>query len=329
MKAIVVEKPGSPDVLQLRDLPIPQAKPGWVLIAVKAFGLNRSELITRQGHSGDAVTFPRVLGIECVGEVVEAPGSDLKPGQKVAAAMGGMGRQFDGSYAEYTLLPRSQVMPIDTTLSWVDFAALPETYLTAWGVLKDAIDVQPGQTIFVRGGTSSVGRAAIDILKDMDCTIITSTRSESKRHILQAAGAQHVLVAGGNAAEQVRAIAPNGVDGVVELVGSYSAIMDSLQMTRRRGVVSMVGFLGGEWEYPFAWMPPTVRLTLYSSEEVEQHTHAPVLQEIVRRVEAGRYHANIDLVFALDEIVEAHRVMESNGAAGKLVVRVQPDSSLL
>lgn len=322
MRAVVAEQPGFPEVLQIKEIPKPEPSDGWVLIRVHAFGLNRSELYSRQGHSGDAVTFPRVLGIECVGEVVAAPNTDLQIGQKVAAVMGNMGRLYDGGYAEYTLVPRSQVMAIETALSWTDFAAIPETYITAWGVLMEAIDVQSGQTILVRGGTSSVGRATIDILKDMDCMVIATTRSEKKRYILEQAGVDYVLVANGDIASDVRDIVPGGVDGVVELVGSYDAIMDSLQATKRRGVVSLVGFLGDEWEYGFPWMPSTVRLTLYSSEEVEQITYTPILQEIVRRVEARRYNPNIDRIFSLNEIVEAHRIMENSAAAGKLVVKV-------
>ena len=323
MKAIVAEKPGPPNVLKIKDIPIPEAKNGWVLVKVRGFGLNRSEMYSRQGHSGDAVTFPRILGIECVGEVVEAPNSDLKAGQKIAAVMGNMGRLYDGGYAEYTLLPRSQVMPIETTLSWTDFAAIPEMYITAWGVLFEAIQVQPEQTILVRGGTSSVGRAIIEILKDMNCTVITTTRSEKKKLILEQAGADYIIVSGGAIAGQVREIVPDGVGGVVELVGSFEAIMDSLRTTRRRGVVSLVGFLGDEWEYGFPWMPSTVRLTLYASEEVEHTHYTPILQEIVKRVETGRYSTNIHRVFQLDEIVEAHEIMENSKAAGKLVVEVK------
>src|SRR5271156_2066028 len=105
MQAVVVHEPGGPEVLKLEERPIPDPSSGWVLIRVRAFGLNRSELITRAGGSGDAVRFPRVLGIECAGEVVEAPGSDLRRGERVIAAMGGMGRDFDGGYAQYTLVP--------------------------------------------------------------------------------------------------------------------------------------------------------------------------------------------------------------------------------
>lgn len=277
-------------------------------------------MYTRQGHSGGAVTLPRVLGIECVGEVVEAPESDLQVGQKVAAAMGNMGRFYDGGYAEYALIPRSQIMPIETTLPWADFGAIPETYITAWGIVIEALDTQAGETVLVRGGTSSVGRAAIDILKDMNCTVITTTRSETKAEVLRAAGADHVIIDTGEIVAQIREIVPNGVHRAVELVGRFSTIQDSLNATAPRGIVGLVGFLGDEWDYGLPWPPSTVRLTIYSSETVTTEVYTPILQEIVKRVEAGRYKPNIFRTFDFDEVVEAHRIMEESRASGKLVV---------
>src|SRR5436190_16936393 len=137
MRAVVVRRPGGPEVLRLEERPIPAARPGWVGVRVRAFGLNHSELITRAGGSGDAVRFPRVLGIECVGEVAEAPDSDLEAGRRVVAVMGGMGRDYDGGYAQYALLPASQVMPVDTTLDWPELGAIPESFGTAWGALAE------------------------------------------------------------------------------------------------------------------------------------------------------------------------------------------------
>ncbi len=185
-----------PEVLEYREIPVPKPRPDWVLIRIKAFGLNRSELHTRLGHSGNAIPFPRVLGIECVGEVVDARESDLQPGQQVAATMGGMGRRFDDSFAEYTLVPPSQVFPVETTLDWADFPALPLSYLTAWGFVVESIGVRPGQGVRVRGATSSVGLAAINILRQMDCTIIATTRSEAKGGHLLASGATHSTLHG-------------------------------------------------------------------------------------------------------------------------------------
>lgn len=324
MKAYVIHQPGGVKALQLQEIPIPAVKPGWVLIRVKAFGLNRAEVMTRQGHSGAAVPWPRVIGIECVGEVADAADSDLQVGQTVATAMGGLGRSHDGSYAEYTLVPRSQVIPLETSLSWAALAALPESYLTAWGVVIEAMAVQPGQTVLVRAGTSSVGRAAIAILKDLDCTVVATTRSEAKRSILREAGVDYVLVTTAETNKAVRDLAPDGVYGVVELVGTRETIMDSLHACGPRGIVGLVGFLGYEWAYDwFPWMPSTVRLTLYSSETVTGSYGTPVLLEVVKGVEQGRYRPNIFQVFDFSELHDAHRLMESNQAHGKLVVTLR------
>ena len=163
MRAAVCGRAGGPEVLQIRELPVPAVREGWSLVQVKGAGLNRSEVRTRQGHSPN-VTFPRVLGIECVGTVAASTDPVLPDGTTVAAVMGEMGRQFDGGYAEYALLPNSLLMPVTTTLPWDVLAALPETYLTAQGSL-DALGVGPGSQgrLLIRGGTSSVGMAAVSM----------------------------------------------------------------------------------------------------------------------------------------------------------------------
>ena len=214
MKAVVVHEPGGPEVLRGEERPIPRARPGWILVRVRAFGLNRAELITRAGGSGDAVRFPRVLGIECAGEVVDAPGSDLKPGQRVLAAMGGMGRDYDGGYQQYALLPASQVIPVTSTLEWPQLGAIPESFGTAWGTLQE-IGLDVGESLLVHGGTSSVGMAAIALGKDRRLLVLATTRQETKRVALQAAGAQYQLVLDGRELSLlVRALRPEGVDGL-------------------------------------------------------------------------------------------------------------------
>ena len=184
MMAAVVHRPGKPEVLELREVLRPKSRSGWVLIKVMAFGLNRSELFTRQGHSGSAVTFPRILGIECVGVVEAAPDSPLEPGQKVAAVMGGMGRAYDGSYAEYTLVPEKYVMPVATALPWETLAAIPEAFLTAWGSLVTSLNVRKGNTLLIRSGTSSVGMAAATLAKSLGVTVVATTRSAAKKQAL-------------------------------------------------------------------------------------------------------------------------------------------------
>ena len=323
MKAFVIEEYGPIDVLKMKEIPDPTPKEGWVLIEVKAFGLNRSELYTRQGHSGDAVTVPRVLGIECVGLVIDGGNTDLQAGQKVAAAMGNMGRLYDGGYAEKTLIPRSNVFPFESELDWEILGALPETYLTAWGVIHEAIGLKANTSLLIRGGTSSVGLAAASIARDMGCAVFSTTRKEAKAKVLEEAGVDHVLIDKGSVEQNIKQILPQGVAGVVELVGIENTLMDCLRSTAPKGTVGMVGFLGNVWDYKFfPWMPSTVKLTIYSSETLHTDYATPVMQTIVDKVASGAYLANIHEVFPFEKLKDAHYIMENNLAAGKLVIKL-------
>jgi NADPH:quinone reductase-like Zn-dependent oxidoreductase len=324
MRAAVCVGPGGPEVLEIREVPVPAVREGWSLVQVKGAGLNRSELRTRQGHSPD-VRFPRVLGIECVGIVAASTDPLLPEGTTVAAVMGEMGREFDGGYAEYALLPNALLMPVTTTLPWDVLAALPETYLTALGSL-DALGVGPGR-LLIRGGTSSVGLAAASIASGYGIKIAATTRRPSKIGALTAAGVDHVLVDDGEAlAASVHAIWPEGPDYVLDLVGA-STVLDSLRLVRRGGTVCMAGSLSG-WVIPdfepIAMIPSGTKLTAFHSDTVKGSTGATALQRIIHEVEAGVYRPNIDRVFTLDDIAAAHRYMETNQAAGKLVMVPQP-----
>ena len=254
MRAAVVDTPGGPDVLAVRDVPTPEPRPGWTLVRVRAFGLNRSELMTRQGLSGDAVHFPRVLGIECVGTVEASVDEDAPaPGTTVAAVMGEMGRAYDGGYAEYALLPTERLMALQTALPWDVLGALPETFLTARGSL-DAMGLAPGSTLLVRGGTSSLGMAAIGLGVADGLRVLATTRSEAKAAALRAAGAADVLIDTGT-------FAGLGADGVLDLVGG-PAVLDSLRAVVPGGIVCNSGILGSEWAidgfYPIAAIPSSV-----------------------------------------------------------------------
>lgn len=322
MKAIVVERAGGPGVLQVRQLPIPEPRDGWVLIRVKAFGLNRSELFTRQGHS-PTVRFPRVLGIECVGVVEAAPSTDLAVGQTVVAVMGGMGREYDGGYAEYTLVPASSVFPIETDLDWPTLGAIPEMFQTAWGSLTVGLEVKDGQTLLIRGGTSSIGMTATRLARDMGLTVIATTRNPEKVQKLYENGTHHVLVDDGSISENVRGIVPDGADRVLELVGTLT-LLDSLKSAASGGIVCMTGILGSEWTLkefaPMDDIPTGVKLTSYAGEADYLDTER--LQRFVDDVAAGRQHVNLDRVFRIEEVQSAHRYMEANQATGKLVVVV-------
>jgi NADPH:quinone reductase-like Zn-dependent oxidoreductase len=323
MRAAVCVGPGGPETLEIRELPVPAARDGWSLVRVRGAGLNRSELRTRQGHS-PTVRFPRVLGIECVGVVAVSTDPRLPDGTTVAAVMGEMGREFDGGYAEYALLPNSLLMPITTTLPWDVLAALPETYLTARGSL-DALGVGPGTggRLLIRGGTSSVGMAAASIASGYGLETAATTRRPDRAGALTAAGVDYPLVDdGGPLAASVHAVWPEGPDYVLDLVGASTAV-DSLRLVRRGGTVCVSGSLSG-WAIqgfePVAMIPSGTRLTSFHSNDLKGSAGAIVLQQVIREVEAGIYRPNVDRVFPLDGIVAAHRYMEDNQATGKLVM---------
>lgn len=322
MRAVVLDAPGPAESLRLRTLPRPVPREGWILIKVEAFGLNRSELHTRLGLA-EGVTFPRVLGIEATGVVAAAPGGEFEPGQQVMAMMGGMGRQFDGGYAEYTSVPAGQVIGFRSHLDWTTLGAVPEMLQTAYGSLTVGLGAQPGQSILIRGGTSSVGMTTAVLAKRQQMTVFATTRNPGKSRALEDVGVDHVLIDDGQVAHQVRRILPDGVDTALELVGAPT-LADTLAAVRFHGVVCYTGMLSNQWVlpnfYPNDDLPRGVRLAGYHGDA--EDLPPAVLQQFIDDVAAGRARVPIQRVFELDQIVQAHQAMEEGGGSGKIVVRV-------
>ncbi len=320
MRAIVLDAPGPPEALRLTTRPVPVPEPGQVLIRVRAFGLNRSELHTRLGLA-EGVVFPRVPGIEATGTVAACPGGELPVGQQVAAMMGGMGRTIDGGYAEFTCVPVAQVVPFTSSLPWSTLGAVPEMLQTAHGSLTVGLDARAGQTLLVRGGTSSVGMAAAVLAKRQGLRVMATTRSRAKAAALEAIGVDDVLVDDGDVAAQVRALVPDGVDGAIELVGTPT-LPDTLACVRVHGTVCFTGMLSNVWTvpdfYPIDYLPRGVRLTAYGGDASD--LPPAVLQDFLDAVAAGEATVPIDRVYGLDEVPLAHADMEAGRAAGKLVV---------
>lgn len=322
MKAAVIHTPGGPEQFKIETVPIPTPQDGQVLIRVKAFGLNRSELFTRQGHS-PGVQFPRILGIEATGTVESAPGNETKlcKGAIVCTAMGGMGRDFDGGYAEYTCVPANQVQVIKTDLPWATIGAMPEMLQTAYGSLFKALQLKKGETLLVRGGSTSVGLAAASLAKVHGATVVSTSRSASREKLLRNHGAEHVFIDNGEIANQVRRVFPDGVDKVLELIGT-TTLDDSLRCTRVGGICCMTGIVGAKWAYddynPMEHIPSGVCLTAYSGGPAD--FMSTPMQELADAIAAGTLKIQTGKTFQLDEIVQAHEMMDSNAAGGKIVV---------
>lgn len=323
MRAIVIQQFGGPEQLVIQELPIPESQTGHVVIEVKAFGVNHAETHMRKGEWAEAA---KVSGIECVGVVKTDPGGRLAAGQKVMALMGGMGRTINGSYAEYTSVPLTNVVPIESELPWEALAAIPESYATAWTCLHGNLALAAGQSLVIRGATSALGQAAVNIAAQAGARVIATSRNPARSSSLETLGAKHFMLEGADLPKRVREIHPEGVDSVLELVGN-STVLGSLGMVRRNGRVCEAGWLGGLAPIaafnPLLQLPSGVHFSLFGSfmfGTQEFPLSEVPLQAIVDRVADGTYRAKPARVFRFEGIQEAHRLMESGEANGKIVV---------
>lgn len=323
MRAIVIKGYGGPEVLAIEERPDPKTKLGEVVIEVKAFGLNHAEIYFRKGAWGEVA---EITGIECVGLVKDDPEGRFHSGQKVAALVGGMGRSLNGSYAELTSVPSTNVVAIETDLTWADLAAIPESYATAWTGVMDILSLAKGQIITIRGATSSLGQAAVNIAAHVGAHVIATTRHSAREALLKHLGAEEVLVESAELSRTVLERHPGGINAVLDIVGN-TTVLDSLAMLRRNGHVCQVGFLGGGGPLtvePVFQIPSGRYFSAFASALVTGTPEFPLaeipFQAIVDRAAAGIYKAKPARVLRFDEIREGHRLMESNQANGKIVV---------
>jgi alcohol dehydrogenase groES domain protein len=321
MRAIVIEKPCSANELKISEIPVPKIKSGHVLIKINAFGINRAEIFTRNGLS-PSVEFPRVIGIECTGIIEDPSDSHFKKGDKVFTLMGGLGREFDGSYAEYTLVPENQVYPLQLPEeNWEILAAYPELYYTAYGSLFKSLKLQNDETLLIRGGTGSVALAAMQLAKSINVKTVATTRDEQKIGFLKENGADYVIIENDNFENQLKSYFPQGIDKVLELIGA-STLKSSLKSLKQGGTVCMTGCLGG-WIVdsfePLVDIPSESYLTSFDSTTVNKDT----IRDMFDFIEKYNIKPRISKVFPLEEIGAAHSFLESNKANGKIVIKVE------
>ncbi|MCR5361327.1 MAG: zinc-binding dehydrogenase [Bacteroidales bacterium] len=319
MKAIVINGCCKADDLQVSEIPVPEVRPGWVLVKIYAAGLNHSEVILRMYEAdNDYISTPIVPGIECVGEIADASDSAFKKGDKVMALMGGMGRSFNGSYAEYAMLPAKNVFKVDAELDWISLAAVPETYFTAYGSLVECLLLNSQDTLLVRGATSTVGQAAIQLAKALGAKVIGACRRESSFEMLKAIGADYCIIDDGHISQQHLPIIPNKV---LELIGPKT-LQDSLRTVSHPGYVCNTGILGNVFTVehfdPIKYIPNGVFLTGFFS----NFPTRVAIDGLFALIRKGHIQPLYSRVFTLDRISEAHTLLEQGGAGGKIILKI-------
>ena len=320
MKALVIEKCCKAEDLKVSEIPVPQVRPGWVLVKVHAAGLNHSEALLRMFEAdNDYINTPIVPGIECVGEIADASDSHFNVGDKVIALMGGMGRSFNGSYQEYALLPAKNVFKVVSNLDWISLAAIPETYYTAYGSLKECLLLNDKDTLLVRGATSTVGQAAIQLAKAIGATVIAAARRESSFEKLKAIGADYCIIDDERISEQSLRVRPNKV---LELIGPKT-LRDSLLTVSSPGYVCNTGVLGNVFTVPqfnpIKFIPNGVFLTGFFSNFPTQET----IDSLFNLITEANIKPLYSKVLTLDDIVEAHTLLEKGGSGGKIILKIQ------
>ena len=317
MKAVVLTKPTKGEAVVLTDIVVPEVKPGWVLVKVKAFGMNHSEAILREFEiKNDYIQKSIIPGIECVGEIEDPSDSGWEKGQKVAALMGGMGRSFNGSYAEYALLPVHHVFPVESVLSWEEMAAIPETYFTAWGSLFQCLGLTKEDKLLVRGATCALGYVSVQLAKTLGCIVVGTTHKENKMQLLKDAGCDACILDDGSLRGKVK-----GITKALELIG-IKTVKDTMMSVEQGGVVCNTGVLGKvyEWNHfdPIKDIPNGVCLTGFYSNYPTQ----PVMQDIFRFMDEHQLKPLIGATYDFEHIRNACVALDSGKVNGKIVVSV-------
>lgn len=317
MKAVVLTKPTKAEDITLSEVAVPQVKPGWVLIKIKAFGLNHSEQILREFEiEEEYIQKPIIPGIECVGEIADPSDSDLAVGQKVVALMGGMGRSFNGSYAEYALLPVHHVFSVESTLTWEEMGAIPETYFTAWGSLFQCLRLTKDDKLLIRGATCALGYVAIQLAKAFGCTVVGTTHKADKRPLLKQAGCDKIILDDGSLKGKL-----SGVSKALELVG-IKTVRDTMFSLDEGAIVCNTGVLGKVYEWdgfdPIKDIPNGVYLTGFFS----NYPTGEMIMDIFSFMDDHRLKPLIGAAYDFKNIKDACIALDSGKVNGKIVVRI-------
>jgi len=315
MKAVIIDKITPAANIRISEVEIPKIKPGWVLIKVKAFGLNHSEKILRLEEINESyIQKPVIPGIECVGIIENPSDSNFQKGQKVISLMGGMGRSFNGSYCQYALLPAHHVFSVESSLTWEQLAAIPETFFTAWGSLFECLQLKQTDKLLVRGATCALGYAAIQIAKVIGCKVVATTHKENKLKYISNADEQ--ILDEGILTGKVK-----GITKVLDLVGPKS-LKDSLTAVEKGAIVCNTGILGGIYELnsfdPIKDIPNGVYLTGFFSNYPTQQ----IIDDIFNFINNKNIVPDFVNVFDFENIKDAITAQDTGTVNGKIVVKL-------
>ncbi|GED31173.1 NAD(P)H-quinone oxidoreductase [Brevibacillus centrosporus] len=325
MKAVVVEKPGGPEELKIREVPIPTPGEGELLVRVKAGAINRTDILARKGGGSAYKKATNRLGVEMAG-VVEEVGKQAGAWQAGDKVMG----LVSGSYAEYVVIPADRAMRIPDNLSYIEAAAIPEVFLTAYQTLYWIGKLQEGETVLIHAGASGVGTAAIQLAKQVSkANVIVTAGSAEKLAYCKELGADHVIDYKRAAFEQEveRITDGKGANLILDFIGA-AYWKKNIQSASMDGRLVLIGTLGGKEtdvdlsELMGKRLQVTGTLLTPRSDAYKAELSQELAQKILPLFESGVIKPIIDTVFPLEEIQLAHRRMEANENIGKIIFRV-------
>jgi NADPH2:quinone reductase len=323
MKAIEIRVPGGPDVLQIGELPVPKPSKGQVLVKVHAAGVNRPDILQRQGGYPPPPGAPATPGLEIAGEVVALGEGTVRyrVGDKVCALVPG------GGYAEYCVVAEDNALPVPLGFSMVEAAAIPETYFTVWTNVFDRARLQSGETILIHGGSSGIGTTAIQLAKAFGATVVVTAGSDEKCAECVSLGADVAINYRSHDFVEdlkVRSIAP---DVILDMVGG-DYVGRNLRCIAMNGRIVNIAFQKGS-KVEVDLLPVMLKRLTLTGSTLRPRTvaeKADIAKSLEAKVwplfSAGKCKPVIFKTFPLAEASEAHRLMESSQHVGKIILTV-------
>lgn len=323
MQLVTQSAPGGADTLEIAFAEKPQPAPGQLRVRVLAAGINRADIVQREGKYPPPKGASPVLGLEIAGivDAVNGP-SRFQEGDAVFGLVSG------GGYAEYALLDSSAALPKPDLMSWAEAASLPEAWMTAWFNLVDIAALQPGETVLIHAGASGVGAAAIQLASLLGARVVASAGSEEKRQFCRSLGADEVIDSR-QAGFAANLKAQGGVDVVLDPVGA-ALFDDNIAVLKPDGRLVVIGIMGGSSATLNLGLLLVKRLRLLGStlrsqpEAVKASLAAALEAEVLPALADGRARVTLDSVYPLAAVADAHRYVEDNRNLGKVVLSLLP-----